>query len=148
MQRLTGGRLVELAGDGVAELWLDGGHNPGAAVVVAETLADLEERSPRPLYLITGMLTTKDPVGFFQPFAGLAREVVAVPVGGHEAFTPQQLVDVARDVGLTATTADSVEAALLAIGQLNRDRPPARVLICGSLYLAGQVLEANATPPK
>jgi len=148
MQRLTGGNLVDLAGDGIAELWLDGGHNPGAAIVVAEALADLEDRSPRPLYLISGMLTTKDPVGFFRPFAGLAREVVAVPIEGHEAFTPQQLVDVARGVGLTASRADSVEAALLAVGQLNRDREPARVLICGSLYLAGRVLEANGTLPK
>ncbi|MCW5697038.1 MAG: bifunctional folylpolyglutamate synthase/dihydrofolate synthase [Bauldia sp.] len=147
MQRLTNGRLVALAGDGIAELWLDGGHNPAAAVVVAEALADLEERSPRPLYLVTGMLTTKDPVGFFRPFAGLAREVVTVPVGDHEAFPPQQLAEIARSVGLTATSADSVEAALLAVGQLNRGNPPARVLICGSLYLAGQVLETNGTPP-
>src|SRR5581483_7704853 len=79
LQRLTGGALVAKAPPD-AEIWLDGGHNPGAGLVIAETMADLEERSPRPLYLVSGMLNTKDPVGFFKPFAGLVRKVLTVPV--------------------------------------------------------------------
>ena len=68
LQRLTAGALVQRARTG-SEVWLDGGHNPGAGLVVAEAMADLEERVPRPLFLIVGMLNTKDPVGFFRPFA-------------------------------------------------------------------------------
>ena len=79
LQRLTAGALVDRA-PADAEIWLDGGHNPGAGVVIAEAMADLEERAPRPLYLIAGMLNTKDPVGFFRPFAGLVRRVYTVPV--------------------------------------------------------------------
>ena len=73
MQRLTSGRLVgRTRGD--AEIWLDGGHNPAAGQAIAEAVADLEERVPRPFFMICGMLNTKDPVGFFQPFAGLAKQ--------------------------------------------------------------------------
>src|SRR5262249_20997943 len=84
LQRLTTGTIVARAPVD-AEIWLDGGHNPGAGIVVAEAMADLEERAPRPLYLIAGMLNTKDPVGFFRPFAGLVRRVFTVPVAASQA---------------------------------------------------------------
>src|SRR5690606_40149053 len=96
------------------EVWLDGGHNPAAGEVLARTLADLEERSPRPLALVVGMMGQKDAVGFLQPFVGLARQVVTVPVPG--AHTPPQppeaLAGVARSVGLNAEAADNIATAL------------------------------------
>ena len=146
LQRLTGGRLVEHAGRG-AEIWLDGGHNPGAGVVIAEAMADLEDRVARPLVLIAGMLTTKDPLGFFKPFAGLAKQMIAVPVpSGHSGRDPAELAEAASEAGLAATTAPSVRAALDMIADAPRDVAP-RILICGSLYLAGAVLEENGTIP-
>jgi dihydrofolate synthase/folylpolyglutamate synthase len=80
----THGRLSESAMEGV-ELWIDGGHNPGAGQVIAEAMANLEERESRPLFLITGMINTKDPVGYFEAFAGMARHVFTVPVPDSEA---------------------------------------------------------------
>lgn len=147
MQRLTTGRLVERAGPAIGELWLDGGHNPGAGAVIAETMADLEDRSPRPLHLVMGMLTTKNPAGFLAPFAGLARSVTTVPIDGHGSFSADELASVARSVGLDASPAASVEEALDAIAAFSDAAPP-RVLICGSLYLAGAVLDRNGTPPR
>ena len=139
MQRLTTGPLAELLKPG-SELWLDGGHNPAAGEVLAQTLADLEERSPRPLYLIVGMLGLKDAAGFLRHFRGLARHVAAVPIpGAHEQpYLPEVLAEVARGVGLSAEATDGVAAA---IQRLEAAFPgPKRVLICGSLYLAGHVL--------
>jgi dihydrofolate synthase/folylpolyglutamate synthase len=146
LQRLTTGVLVDAAPEG-SEIWLDGGHNPGAGEVIASAMADLEERVPRPLVLITGMLVTKDPDGFFMAFGGLARRVYTVPIreagAGHEA---QTLAGAARGAGLTAMATPSVRAALAHL----RDTwsgPAPRLLICGSLYLAGEVLADNGTPP-
>ncbi len=139
MQRLDHGLLPSVLKAG-SELWLDGGHNPAAGQVLAQTLADLEERAPRPLHLVCGMMGLKDAAGFLAPFAGLARSVTTVPIpGAHEApHAPETLAQAARSVGLKAETAANVEAALR---RLDKDHPgPKRILICGSLYLAGQVL--------
>jgi dihydrofolate synthase/folylpolyglutamate synthase len=123
-----------------SELWLDGGHNPAAGAVIAQTLADLEERAPKPLYLIVGMMALKDAAGFLSPFRGLARHVVTVPIpGAHEAtHAPEVLVDAAREVQLSAESSSSVDQALRRLEQLHPG--PKRILICGSLYLAGHVL--------
>lgn len=139
MQRIDGGPLPALLKPG-SELWLDGGHNPAAGRFLAETLADLEERSPKPLYLVVGMLGLKDAAGFLGAFRGLARHVVGVPIpGAHESpFEPEQLADAARTVSLKAEGVDSVEAALKRIEAIDPD--PKRILIAGSLYLAGHVL--------
>jgi dihydrofolate synthase/folylpolyglutamate synthase len=111
-------------------------------------MADLEERAARPLFLISGMLTTKDPVGFFKPFGGLARKVFTVPVASSNASRdPAELAEAARAAGLPAEPAASVEAAIDQIsGDFGRTGS-GRILICGSLYLAGSVLAANGTPP-
>ncbi len=147
LQRLTAGALVSAA-PVEAELWLDGGHNPGAGIVVAEAMADLEERAPRPLHLIVGMLNTKDPVGFFTPFAGLARRVHAVSVPHSAAARdPVELAAIAAEVGLPVSVAGSVAQALADIGEEGDPADPPRILICGSLYLAGAVLAGNGTPP-
>ena len=146
MQRLGQGKLAELAPPG-SELWLDGGHNPDGGRIIAAALADLEERVSRPLVLIVGMLTTKDNAGFLRNFAGLARKLIAVPVPDQEKGMPaEDLSAVARDAGLSATSRDDVESALEAVGKLELDPAP-RILITGSLYLAGEVLKANGTLP-
>jgi dihydrofolate synthase/folylpolyglutamate synthase len=147
MQRLTAGRLVART-RGDAEIWLDGGHNPAAGLVIAEAVADLEERVPRPLYMICGMLNTKDPVGFFQPFAGLARKAYTVPVPSSAASRdPAELAEAARHAGVEAVPVADVETALDLISVETGLPMPPRILICGSLYLAGTVLDTNGTPP-
>jgi dihydrofolate synthase/folylpolyglutamate synthase len=146
MQRLAHGRLAALCPPG-SELWLDGGHNADGGRAIANALADLEERVSRPLVLVVGMLSTKDCESFLRNFAGLARRVVAVPIPGQEkSFPPDAVADAARAVGIPAQSADDVEAALAAIGRFGL-APPPRILIAGSLYLAGAVLAANGTPP-
>lgn len=139
MQLLGRGALTRDLRPGI-EVWLDGGHNPAAGEVIARTLADLEERSPRPLALVVGMMGQKDAAGFLQPFAGLARQVVTVPVPGAHMppVKPEVLADVARRVGHNAVAAEGVEQAL-DIATRTTDGP-LRILICGSLYLAGHVL--------
>ncbi len=139
MQRLDAGPLPSLLRPG-SELWLDGGHNPSAGRSLAQTLADLEERAPKPLYLIAGMMGLKDAEGFLAPFRGLARHVVTVPIpGAHEApYPPEALAEAARRVSLDAEEAESVEAALKRIEALEPGAK--RILITGSLYLAGHVL--------
>ncbi|MCX5477894.1 bifunctional folylpolyglutamate synthase/dihydrofolate synthase [Kaistia geumhonensis] len=148
MQRLSTGALLALAPP-EAELWLDGGHNPGAGAVIAEAVADLEERLPRPLYLVAGMLQTKDPVGFFRPFAGLAAHVFTVPIASSSAGRdPRELAEAAREAGLEAEATSDVPAALAALGRMLPPGTVPRILICGSLYLAGDVLDLNGTPPR
>ena len=149
LQRLTEGRLLELAPKD-AEIWVDGGHNPGAGEVIAEAMAGLEERRARPLYLVTGMINTKDPVGYFRAFADIAEHVFTVPIRGSDAgLDPVALAESAFDAGLVAEPAGSVAEALAEI--VRRQLPaavPPRILIGGSLYLVGNVLADNGTPPK
>ena len=146
LQRLNRGRLQGLVPDG-SELWLDGGHNVDGGRALAAAIADIEERAAAPLVLVVGMLGTKDGEGFLKNFVGLARELIAVPIGGQMAARPaEEVAAIARSVGLTASTQSGVEAALASLHHYVWDRPP-RVLICGSLYLAGEVLAANGTLP-
>ncbi len=146
LQRLAQGRLVELAPAG-SELWLDGGHNPDGGRAIAGALADLEERVSRPLVLIVGMMANKDGAGFLSNFTGLARRMIAVPVPGAEkGMSAEAVADAARAIGLAATSRDNLDEALEAARKLDLDPPP-RILITGSLYLAGEVLRANGTPP-
>ncbi len=145
MQRLTKGPLVDLAPKG-AEVWLDGGHNPHAAHAIANALAELEERSPKPVYLISGMLKTKDAKRFFAPYAGLVRHVVTVAIPDEEASQPAgALYDAARAAGLEADPASSLDEAMMQVSAFARaagETP--RILICGSLHLAGRVLAENS----
>src|SRR5690606_21799679 len=132
-----------------SEVWIDGGHNPGAGVVVAEALTEQEERLSRPLFLISGMLNTKDQTGYFSAFRGIARHVYTVPVTMSDAGTPNaELAARAASAGLSAEPVASVSNAL----RLLRDtwdpaEAPPRILIGGSLYLVGEVLAENGTPP-
>lgn len=147
LHRLAHGRLVELAPAG-SELWLDGGHNPDGGRAVAAALADLEERVSRPLVLVVGMLASKDCEGFLSNFAGLARRLIAVPIPGAEkGLSPETVADIARSIGLSATSRDNLAEAFDAARKLDLEPPP-RILITGSLYLAGEVLRENGTLPQ
>lgn len=147
MQRLTSGKLVEAAPH-ESEIWLDGGHNPDGGRVVADALGDLEERVSRPLVVIAGMMGNKDAEGFLANFAGQTRHIVAVKIPDQDnAMPPDVLADAARRLGMRVETAIGVEAALRALAKLAYEVPP-RILITGSLYLAGHVLAENGTLPR
>jgi dihydrofolate synthase/folylpolyglutamate synthase len=116
--------------------------------VLAEAMADFEEASPRPLALICGTLTTKNTAGFLAHFKGLAREVLCVPISGeHAGRSAEEIAAIAGSVGLSASAADSVAAALRNLSGREWPQPP-RILIAGSLYLAGAVLEENGNLPQ
>jgi dihydrofolate synthase/folylpolyglutamate synthase len=147
MQRLVSGALVD-QGPKACEVWLDGGHNVEGGRVAAAALGDLEERVSRPLVVIAGMMANKDAAGFLANFAGLTRHIIAVPIPDRDnAMPPDRLADAARALGMRVEIAASVEAALQTLSRLAYEVPP-RILITGSLYLAGHVLAINGTPPK
>jgi dihydrofolate synthase/folylpolyglutamate synthase len=136
MQRLTRGPLVDSA-PGI-ELWLDGGHNPAAGEALARHLATLPDR---PTHLICGMLNTKDVAGFMRPLAPHVASLTAVSIPGEAAtLTAEQTSGIAAACGIAERQAGSVAEALALIAE---ETPRARVLICGSLYLAGRILREN-----
>jgi dihydrofolate synthase/folylpolyglutamate synthase len=140
MQRLTRGPLTETL-PSEWELWLDGGHNPGAGQVLAEAVSAWRDR---PLYLVVGMLNTKDASGFLAPLAPRARALYALTIPGEENALPvARIAETARALGIAAEETGSVETALRAITGRDGRAGPARVLICGSLHLAGIVLAEN-----
>ena len=146
LQPLKRGRLPALLPAG-AELWLDGGHNAEGGRILAEALAEMEERHARPLALVCGMLATKDPAAFLRPFAGLAQELIAVPISGEGgAHDPETILGAAAGVGIPAARCPGVAAALRFLAARQWPVPP-RVLVAGSLHLAGEVLALNGTPP-
>jgi dihydrofolate synthase/folylpolyglutamate synthase len=146
MQRLSSGKLIELGPQG-CEIWLDGGHNAEGGRVAAAAVGDLEERVSRPLVVIAGMMANKDARAFLANFAGLTRHIIAVAIPDQDnAMPPDRLADAARSLGMRVEISESVEAALRGIAQLAYEISP-RILIAGSLYLAGHVLALNGTPP-
>jgi len=146
MQRITSGPLLDWGPQG-CEIWLDGGHNVEGGRVAAAALGDLEERVSRPLVVISGMMASKDAQGFLANFAGLTRHIFAVPIPDMDNAMPvDQLADAARSLAMRVEIAPDIEAALRALARLAYEVPP-RILIAGSLYLAGHVLAINGTPP-
>lgn len=146
MQRLTSGELLSWGPQG-SEIWLDGGHNAEGGRVAAAALGDLEERVSRPLVVIAGMMANKDAQAFLANFAGLTRHIIAVPIPDTENAMPlDRLADAVRSLGMRVEIAPGIEAALRALSRLAYEVPP-RILITGSLYLAGHVLGLNGTPP-
>jgi len=135
LQRLAPGPLV-----GNREVWLDGGHNPSAARQIA-AFAKREFADGKPLHIIFASLATKDPAGMLAPFKVIAAKVHAVPIPEHASFAPDELVAIARQLGVSAEAHEDVAAAIAAVPT------DARLLIFGSLYLAGGVLAANGQPP-
>jgi dihydrofolate synthase/folylpolyglutamate synthase len=136
MQRLRRGPLVEAAG--AAELWLDGGHNPAGGEAVAATLAAMP---PKPAHLVVGMLNTKDIAGYLAPLARVARSLHAVSIPGEKNTLPAEATaEAARAAGIDTKISGSVTEA---VSEIAATEPGARILICGSLYLAGHVLREN-----
>lgn len=142
MQRLTHGPLVEQAGSQF-EVWLDGGHNPSAGRALAHLIADLAQRDARPVILIVGMLDTKDASGFFSPFVDIVAHVETITIPDTPAaLSAGALADAARHAGLAAAEAPDLKTAL-ARARLHAGMGGGRIVICGSLYLAGHVLAQN-----
>jgi dihydrofolate synthase/folylpolyglutamate synthase len=140
MQTLSAGPLTDRLPKG-STVWLDGGHNPDAGAAIAKTLED----GP-PVHVIIGMLMNKDALGFLTPFAHKIESLYAVPIAGHDHHDPLDLCRIATDhlgIAMAAPVGD-VDAAMERIA--NHDQP-SNVLICGSLYLAGEVLRANDQSP-
>jgi dihydrofolate synthase / folylpolyglutamate synthase len=135
LQRLAPGPLV-----GSREVWLDGGHNPSAARLIA-AFVRRQFSDGKPLHLVFASLANKDPAGMLQPFKELVTYVHTLPIADHACFSPDDLVEIASTLGLAADAHDGID-------ELLADVPDeARVLIFGSLYLAGQVLAANDQVP-
>ena len=146
LQSLQRGRIAAAAPAG-AEIWLDGGHNEDGGRALAEALADLAEKSDRPLIMICGMLASKDSSGFLRAFKGLAQEMIAVPVAMSAAGrAPLDLAEAARANGTPALAAPSIGAALDSLRARAWPTAP-RIVICGSLYLAGEALAFDGTIP-
>lgn len=137
MQRLTNGHLNEFLPID-AELWLDGGHNGPAGVVLAKTLKDLNARHPKPLIMIWGMLNTKHPGDFIANFKGIAERVITIAIPGEiNTIAAEDLALIAKQNEVAPSAAPSLEKALEQAAVLH---PAPRIVICGSLYLAGHVL--------
>lgn len=146
LQNLAKGHVGAIAPEG-SEIWLDGGHNEDAGRVLAQSMAELEDKRQRPLVIICGSLASKDTGAFLRAFKGLAQEVVAVPVNADQYAKPAAEVAAAASAnGIPAASCGSVKAALAYLAARNWPAPP-RILITGSLYLAGEVLALNGTPP-
>lgn len=147
LQNLAKGKVPALAPEG-AEIWLDGGHNADAGRVLAQAMADFEDTMQRPLVVICGALTTKDTSAFLDAFKGLAQEVLAVPLKAeYEAKPARDIAAEANAIGIRAAACETVGSALRFLAV--RDwRVAPRILITGSLYLAGEVLALNGTPPE
>ena len=150
MQNLTTGALADMVAESGGELWLDGGHNPHAARAVASAVASLEATSPRPLILITGILANKDIGGFLDAFEGLASAVIGVEIPDHASLAPETLTEMVQSRGMNGQVAsnliDAVQRAINtgeALSRQTSEEPiiSPRILICGSLYLAGEVLK-------
>jgi dihydrofolate synthase/folylpolyglutamate synthase len=139
LQQLHGGPLFDMLPRG-SELWVDGGHNPSAARLIAE-YAKKHWRDPLPLVLLFASLQNKDAAGTLRPFKGIAQEVLTLPIDGHECRPPQELAHLSESMGLPARARASLGDAMTAL------RKPARVLVFGSLYLAGELLALNGPLP-
>lgn len=139
-QRLSAGPYAQAAQTAGADLWLDGGHNPHAGRAVARATSDLAARDGRPVALIAGFLANKDASGFFEAFRGVAGKVFTVSFEGHAAASAAQTAAAAELAGLRASACESLDEALQRALALD---PVPHVLICGSLYLAGEVLAAS-----
>jgi dihydrofolate synthase / folylpolyglutamate synthase len=147
LQSLAKGHVAAFAPAG-AEIWLDGGHNEDAGRALAQSMAELEDKTQRPLVIICGSLASKDTGGFLSAFKGLAQEVVAVPVNADQYAKPAAEVAAAATAnGIPAAACGTIKSALAFLSAREWPVPP-RILIAGSLYLAGEVLALNGTPPE
>jgi len=143
LQNITAGRLGQQLPQG-SELWLDGGHNPAAGQAIAMAL---NTPGQEPLYLICGMMANKDCGGFLKPLQSFSKKLFAINIDGEDSHPAARIMAMAEEVGIMSTTTTSVEQAINTIYQQESPSRPVRILICGSLYLAGQVLRESNLPP-
>ena len=139
LQQLKGGPLFAMLPKG-SELWVDGGHNPSAAQLVAD-FAKRHWTDRLPLVLLFASLQSKDAAGTLRPFKGIAAEVLTLPIEGHECRTPGELAHLAESMGLPARPCASLSGGMTALAR------PARVLVFGSLYMAGELMALNGPLP-
>ena len=136
MQHLRSGPLIEASRG--SEVWLDGGHNPAAGSVLADTLCSMPSKTTR---IICGMLNTKDVRGFLRALKRAADRLYGIAIPGEGAsLSAQHIAAAAREVGFDAVAAGNAERA---VRHITADSPDCRILICGSLYLAGSVLREH-----
>jgi dihydrofolate synthase / folylpolyglutamate synthase len=146
LQRLTG--KIAAGAPAGSEVWLDGGHNQDGGRVLAQAMRDLDARQRRPLVMIAGMLATKDSSAFFASFKGMPEVLYTIGMASQDAArSADDVAAQAVRAGLSATALPNLEAALARIAQTSRDIPP-RILITGSLYLAGEVLVFDGVEPQ
>ena len=141
LQRLPDGHLNDLLPE-AAEIWLDGGHNAATGSALAQSMADLDDRVEKPLALVLGMLNTKSAADYIAPFAGLAAHIITVTIPDEQnALGAGDLAAIAHGLDIDAQPADTITDAVMMAGQIS---PAPRILICGSLYLAGHALALHA----
>ncbi|MDG2044528.1 MAG: bifunctional folylpolyglutamate synthase/dihydrofolate synthase [Maricaulis sp.] len=147
LQPICGGPLGEIASEGNAELWLDGGHNVAAAAALSHALADMDEREDRPLVIIAGFSPNKDVKAWCSHFAGLARRLIAVEFHAGRGGS-QPAADVAAACNAAGLKAEASTGLIQAMKNAAREHPAPRILIGGSLYLAGEALALGGNPPQ
>lgn len=142
LQRLNRGPLISQLPNDVT-LWLDGGHNEAAAERIAEYFDILASESEKPLYLISGMLNTKDQISYFRKLQPLVEKAYAIPIEGENSTTPaKELAQMGQQAGIdmasACTTEEAIDCLMHYLG-----KKPCNLLIAGSLYLAGKILKSN-----
>lgn len=148
MQKLVSGALLDHAAKN-CDIWIDGGHNPAAGAVTVAALKKIMSNQYDRLYLIAGMINTKDSQSYFENFACLSPKVFTVPVQSSDAgIDSKDLAAMAKAAKLDATATGSIDEALQEIATINDESKRSLILICGSLYLAGDALDQNGTPPR
>ncbi|MDJ0612030.1 MAG: folylpolyglutamate synthase/dihydrofolate synthase family protein [Rhizobiaceae bacterium] len=148
LEKLPAGEITTEIGTG-ADIWIDGGHNPDAGRVIATELKRQMVGDDQKLLMICGMINTKEPLGFFKPFSEMNTELVSIPVMMSDAgIEPENLAALAEEAGLQAQATDSLETAIEIARQKYESDPSLRILFCGSIYMLGEVLEKNGTPPR
>lgn len=146
MERLKSGAIVDALGEHY-EIWIDGGHNPAAGLVVSQSLARQNQQNDLPTIMICGMLNTKEPIGYFKAFEGLVERVITVPIQSSDAgISASDLAAFATKAGLSATAGTSLKDVLNGLAKTHKKNRQ-RILFGGSLYLVGDVLIENQTPP-
>ncbi len=148
LEKLPVGKISEMLSPD-ADIWIDGGHNPSAGEAISSELQRQNAGTQRKTLMICGMINTKEPFGYFKPFEKLDAEVFAIPVAMSEAgIPPEELAKVAKSAGLKTQSFASLEDAIMEASQYLKETPDMRVLFCGSLYMVGEVLDLNETPPQ
>lgn len=148
LEKLPAGKITKQLGEH-ADIWIDGGHNPAAGEAISAELLRQNAGLNRKTLLICGMINTKEPFGYFKPFEKLGAEVITVPVAQSEAgIAPQDLAKVADEAGLKTQSTNSLQAGIEQAKKHLAKNPDTRILFCGSLYMVGEVLGQNETPPQ